>query len=212
MQENPIHIPRVGSWATIEFINSISKRSDISFSVNALDLIDLFGEFPQPGRRHDLAENKDLLFELIRTNKLYMISNNAAPNPELGDTVFDTEAPDLMGYSYLWMLSELWKKRKVPLATVLKMCSENAAKRLGIYPAKGCLEAGSDADFVIYDPDGVTDAVLPCGSGVQLSGRIASVWLRGEMVVKDKEVINRRGGFLARTNTPKRRHNNTTWI
>lgn len=212
MQENPIHIPRVGAWSTIEFINSISKRSDISFAVNVLDLMDLFGDVPVSGRRHDLAENKDLLYELIRTNKLYMISNHASPAVGQGDLIYNPEAPGLLTYSYHWMLSELWKKRKIPLATVIKMCSENAAKRMGIYPVKGCLENGSDADFVIFDPEGSTNVSLADGSALELSGRLESVWMRGEIAVRDGNTLDRRGGFLARTNTPKRRHNNTTWI
>lgn len=212
MQENPIHIPRVGAWTTIEFINSISKRSDISFAVNVLDLMDLYAEVSPGVRQHELDENKDLLFELIRTNKLYMVSNHASPSLGQGDLIFNPEAPELLGYSYHWMLSELWKKRKVPLATVIKMCSENAAKRLGIYPVKGCLEAGSDADFVIFDPEETTSYSLADGTQLDLSGRIESVWMRGEMAVKDGQTLQRRGGFLARSNTPKRRHNNTTWI
>jgi len=212
MQENPIHVPRVGAWATIEFINTISKRSDISFSVNVTDLMALFGEIRFPRARHDFEENKELLFELIRTNKLYMISNNAVTDPEQGDLIYRGEASATMSHSYLWMLSELWKKRKVPLGTVIRMCGENAAKRLGIYPMKGCLENGSDADLVVYDPNGSTLMPLPEGGSMELSGRIESVWLRGELVVRDGEILDRRGAYLARSNTPKRRHNHTTWI
>ncbi|HPN40519.1 MAG TPA: amidohydrolase family protein [Candidatus Cloacimonadota bacterium] len=212
MQENPIHVPRVGSWATIEFINSISKRSDISFALNVMDLMDTFGVEGLPGREHDLEENKDLLSELIRTNKLYMVSNHASLSDSQGDRVFRVETPATMPYSYLWMLSEFWKKRKVPLATVIKMCSENAAKRLGIYPMKGSLDPGSDADFVIYNPDGITAMPLPEGGSIDLTGSIESIWLRGTLAVQNGEVKERHGGFLARTNTPKRRHNNSTWI
>jgi len=75
MQENPIHVPRVGAWATIEFINTISKRSDISFSVNVTDLMALFGEIRFPRARHDFEENKELLFEVQYddTHKSYFL-------------------------------------------------------------------------------------------------------------------------------------------
>lgn len=214
MQENPIHIPRVASFAVIEFINTISKRSDISFSMCVGDLMQVYGEMAGSELTQDLEEQKDILFELLRTNKVYMVSNNAMTPPAAIDQpeVFRGTKPALAQYSYLWMLSELWKKRKVPLATVIKMSSENAAKRLGLYPVKGCLENGSDADMVIYDPNGITHYTDPVAGKVELSGAIDAVYIKGQEVVNKGKVKDRRGGFLARHTNPKRRHNHTTWI
>jgi len=100
----------------------------------------------------------------------------------------------------------------VPLATVIKMTSENAAKRLGIYPAKGCLEAGSEADFVIYDPNRATTFKAPDGSEHQLEGSIEAVYLRGRRAFHKGKAATAGGTFLVRRTNPKRRHNNTTWI
>jgi len=213
MQENPIHIPRVASFATIEFINSISKRSDISFAISISDLMNVYGGIPAQ-LEHELGEAQDLLFELLRTNKVYMLSNNAGTEPAGADNYGTFRGTDttLLKHSYLWLLSELWKKRRVPLATVIKMTSENAAKRLGLYPAKGCIDEGSDADFVIYDPQKNTSFKLPGMEPQTLEGAIDSVYLEGELVVDGGKVKERRGGYLARSAGPKRRHNNRTWI
>jgi dihydroorotase-like cyclic amidohydrolase len=213
MQENPIHIPRVAAFTTIEFINTISKRSDISFSIPIADLMNIYGGTPKY-LDHDLLEQKDLLFELLRTNKVYMLSNNAATPPPDKDvfSVFLGTDPALLKHSYLWVLSELWKKRKVPLATVIKMTSENAAKRLGLYPAKGCIDEGSDADFVIYDPQKNTEFTTSDGVTQTLEGAIDSVYLEGCLVASNGKAKERRGGFLARSAGPKRRYNNRTWI
>lgn len=214
MQENPIHIPRISSFATIEFINSISKRSDISFALACSDMMALFtGEHFMLQHSCDFGDNeetKNLLFELLRTNKLYLISNSIAPEAKQTDycELFKGDNPELVRHSYLWVLSELWKKRKVPLATCLKMTSENAAKRLGLYPQKGCLEAGSDADFLLYNPEATT--VL--GNKLELTGAFESIFIKGMLVAGKGIESNKNGGFVARTNSPKRRHNNTTWI
>jgi hypothetical protein len=213
MQENPIHVPRVASWQTIEFINSISKRSDVSFSLCIADLMHLFGNAAQE-LDHDLAEGVEGLFELLRTNKIYLLSNNVRshPLPRGVCGLFAGTGEQSLSHSYLWLLAELWKKRKVPLATVIKMTSENAAKRLGLYPVKGCLEAGSDADFVIYDPNGTSSFTLGDGRVLELPGAFPAVYLRGQKVVSDGKAGSRTGEFLPRHTNPKRRHTTTTWI
>lgn len=213
MQENPIHVTRVASYTTIDFINSVHKRSDISFSMCVADLMRLFSNLDL-GQPIDLADFQLELIELLRTNKIYLLSNNveSAAVPEGLDTAYRGTPEKLLPWSYLWVLSELWKKRRMPLATVIKMTSENAAKRLGIYPVKGCLEAGSDADFVIYDPTRTTSFKAPDGSEHQLEGAIESVWLRGKRAFHKGRAAAPAGTWLARSTNPKRRHNNTTWI
>ena len=41
--------------------------------------------------------------------------------------------------------------------------TENVAKALGLYPAKGCLAEGSDADLVLLDRDLNVDSVFAKG-------------------------------------------------
>lgn len=213
MQENPIHITRVNAYPTIEFINSVHKRSDLSFAMCVADMMLLFSQIDS-GQQMDLVDFQLELFELLRTNKIYLLSNNVEPAsvPAGLDEAFRGSSEKLLPWSYLWLLSEFWKKRKIPLATVIKMTSENAAKRLGLYPVKGCIEAGSDADFVIYDPHATTSFTAPDGSSHSLEGSLESVWLRGKKVVNKGKVAPATGKALSRSTNPKRRHNNTTWI
>ncbi len=213
MQENPIHIPRVSNYPTIEFINSISKRSDISFSFCISDLMHFYSHLAD-GRPLDIVDFHDLFFDLLRGNKLYMLSTNAesAQTPAERSYAFAGSSEKLLPYSYLWVLSELWKKRKVPLATVIKMTSENPAKRLGLYPQKGCLEAGSDADFAIYDPAKTTVFPSPDGNKHTLTGSIDEVYLKGALVHTKGKTAAASGAWLPRHTVPKRRHNSTTWF
>ncbi|MDD4309384.1 MAG: amidohydrolase family protein [Candidatus Cloacimonetes bacterium] len=237
MQENPIHIPRVSSYVTMEFIGAVSKRSDISFATCISDLMPFLNpEIFKPGNACDFSEYFDLLFELIRTNKIYLLSNCVAPpnrqpvipakagiqnngfQIESGMTknafgeVFSGSNPQTLAYSYLWVLSELWKQRKVPLATCIKMTSENAAKRMGIYPQKGSLDPGCDADFVLYNPELTSSFVSPEGTKFQLTGGFTGIYLGGELVAGTGVDTIRKGSFLARSSNPKRRHNHHTWI
>jgi len=83
---------------------------------------------------------------------------------------------------------------------------------LGLYPTKGCIAAGSDADFVIYNPEKETLFKAPDGSMHKLEGSIEEVYLRGNRVVQKGKVAPASGSFLFRKNSPKRRHNTTSWI
>ena len=87
--------------------------------------------------------------------------------------------------------------------------STNAAKIFGLYPQKGCLEPGSDADIVVWDPDlelvyGVdvahhrTDYNLY--EGWELKGYPEKVYLRGKCIVDGGEWFGKPGGgkFLSR--------------
>ena len=88
-----------------------------------------------------------------------------------------------------------------------RVAAENPARAFGHYPAKGALAPGSDADMVIFDPDG--DAVMPDDgfgdgtgdsvyAGLAARGRIRAVLLRGELIVSDDVLMNghRHGRYL----------------
>ena len=51
----------------------------------------------------------------------------------------------------LIMLSEGVNKGRLSLERLVEVCCENPAKRYGLYPKKGVIAVGSDADFVIVD-------------------------------------------------------------
>jgi len=84
--------------------------------------------------------------------------------------------------------------RGLPIELVARVAAENPARAFGHYPAKGALAPGSDADIVIFDPDG--EAVLPGDgfgdgtgdsvyAGLATRGRIRAVLLRGQLIVSD---------------------------
>lgn len=96
----------------------------------------------------------------------------------------------------LW--SEGVAKGKITESQMCRLLSENAAKLYGIYPQKGVIAPGSDADLVILDPDAVgTLTAEGHGSkadycpyeGWQTSGVIEQVYLRGQLSVDKGEIL-----------------------
>lgn len=99
--------------------------------------------------------------------------------------------------------------RKISLATMCKTLSENPARLYGLFPRKGVLLPGSDADLVIYDPqadhvlrgeDMVGRAGYSPYEGFVTRGGIEQVWLRGKLAVDHGTVLAQEGDgqYLAR--------------
>ena len=87
--------------------------------------------------------------------------------------------------------------------------STQAAKLFGLYPRKGTVEVGSDADLVIYDPDyrgklSVKTQHMNVDysgfEGVEIDGKPDVVTVRGVVQIKDGEFVGdkARGKFLRR--------------
>ena len=98
--------------------------------------------------------------------------------------------------------------RKISLATMCKTLSENPAKLYGMYPRKGVIAKGADADLVIYDPAAdhelhAADMVGKAGytpyEGFAVRGGIQQVWLRGNLVVDHGNLLaGPNGKFIPR--------------
>ena len=100
------------------------------------------------------------------------------------------------------MFSEGFIKGRLTLPEVVKYSSSNPCRMFGLYPEKGSLEPGTDADIVIVDPGAVTEvngdyirgaSDYSCYEGMKLQGRISRVLLRGEEIVNDGEFLGKRG-------------------
>ncbi|MDX1961977.1 MAG: dihydropyrimidinase [Pirellulales bacterium] len=90
--------------------------------------------------------------------------------------------------------------------------STQAARLFGLYPQKGTIQPGSDADLVIYDPHqkwtisaaSHASAVDYNGfEGLTVTGRPVTVTVRGELAVRDGQFVGQfgRGKYLARQPT-----------
>ncbi len=90
--------------------------------------------------------------------------------------------------------------------------STQAAKLFGLYPRKGTIAVGSDADLVVYDPKykgkisqktQTINVDYSAFEGWEIKGRPAVVTVRGEVAVKDGKFIGKvgRGKLLKREPT-----------
>lgn len=100
------------------------------------------------------------------------------------------------------MYSEGVAKGRISLPQLVKYCCTEPARIFGLYPKKGAIIPGADADLVIMDPDekhtltisdmhGAND--YTCYEGFELTGRIEKVFSRGKLVADNNEFIGEKG-------------------
>jgi dihydropyrimidinase len=135
----------------------------------------------------------------------------AIPGKELGKDDFTKIPNGLPGIED--RLPVLWttgvRSGKITANQFVAYNSTNPAKIFGLYPRKGALLAGSDADIVIWDPEkkvtyGVAHAHQRTDynlyEGWELTGMPEKVFLRGKMIVDGESWLGKSGDgqFLKR--------------
>ncbi len=101
------------------------------------------------------------------------------------------------------------KTGRLTLHQFVDVASTQAAKLFGLYPKKGSIQLGADADLVIYDPDyrGTISAEkhhlnidYNAFEGWEILGRPQAVTVRGKVQARDGQFTGEqhRGQFLAR--------------
>lgn len=113
-----------------------------------------------------------------------------------------------------YLLSGLFtegSRRGLGLGRMVELASSNPARRFGL-GSKGDIAPGHDADLVLFDPDATftVDAADSESSqeytpfaGMELSGRVVDVYLRGEQIVADGAVVGEPSGtYLRRPTRP----------
>lgn len=100
-------------------------------------------------------------------------------------------------------------KGRISTERWVELCCTNPAKIFGMYPRKGAIEVGSDADLVLWDP-GATNTISAeshfsrCDynvyEGFETVGAPTRVWVRGELAAADGEFVGTvgRGRFVKR--------------
>lgn len=100
------------------------------------------------------------------------------------------------------MYSEGVHKGRINVNQLVEVLSTNPAKLFGLFPRKGTLAPGSDADIVIFDPSRKT--TIQAGKlhmntdfspyeGMEVTGAPKMTILRGRVIYKDGEITGKEG-------------------
>jgi dihydroorotase-like cyclic amidohydrolase len=161
----------------------------------------------------DSAE-RNRLWDELRAGHIDTIGSDNAANDLHEKSSADIRTVKLgfgeIGLSLPVLLEEGYHRRGIPLQRLVALTSANVARAHGLYPGKGVIQVGSDADFVGVDLDaerrldpativglkGVDDGSVY--GGRTLRGRPVFTVRSGKVVVRDGKVVGdpSRGRYL----------------
>jgi dihydropyrimidinase len=150
------------------------------------------------------------LWKAIQKGFIDVVASDHAPKAKkLNDPFFEApygspQAETMLTVTY----DEGVNKGRIKPGKLARLFSENPAKIFGLYPKKGAIQKGSDADLVIFDPKNVytikyenqhSGAPYTLYEGRRCTGRPILTMQRGKILVEDGEMKGRpgEGKFLA---------------
>jgi dihydropyrimidinase len=163
----PIYVPHISTAETLEVLNLFRSWKAVEFHVETcphyLALTEAvmaqrgtIAKMAPPLRRQP---DIDALWQAVAEDRIQVIGSDAAgsdtaANQPLRDKVFS--APNgIPGVETL--LKVVYQAGvnagRITLPQLVAQLSENPAKIFGLYPRKGNLQPGADADLIIFDPN-----------------------------------------------------------
>jgi D-hydantoinase len=147
--------------------------------------------------------SQELLWEGLRDGSVTCLGSDhstVVPKPDKVKTSIWDAVPGFPGMGMLLpvMLSEGYHKGRISLEQLVGVLCRNNAETYGIYPRKGAIRVGSDADFALVDLDQervVTAEYMQSAAdwglydGWNLKGWPTTTIVRGEVVMQDGQVV-----------------------
>ncbi len=154
---------------------------------------------------------QDALWQHIFAGNLPMVVSDHSPAPAAmkSDKNFFKVWGGISGCQSVLqlLLTEGYERRHLPLAKIVALTSENIARRFGLFPTKGHLAPGADADMTLVDLQ--CRQRLEAGDlhyrhqhspyvGMELRGRIVRTLVRGRTIFREGKIVSPPTGQLVR--------------
>jgi len=222
----PVHFVHISAGRSVALIREARQRgADVSSetgphylvrtcAVYRQDRAALFMVSPAIKTEEDQAS----LWDALRSGDIAMAATDHCPFTVAQKTAnadFRAIPTGLPGVeTTLPILFTAWKDRQWPLEDLVDRLSANAAKRFGLYPQKGALIPGADADIVVYDPRPVrrlaaSDLHMNVDwtpfEGERVAGEVRHVLLRGTQLIDSGRWVgpSDQGRYVHRSIVPR---------
>ncbi len=156
--------------------------------------------------------DRQSLWTGLRDRSLQTIGSDHVPKKTVADAEDPLSQAGFGAPSIETMLAVVYDQGvaggRIPVTRLAELMSENPARIFGLWPRKGAIDLGADADLVLWDPDGtslISAAQLHSRSGYslyegqRLAGKHVATLAAGRVVARDGDLVDDggRGEFLA---------------
>ena len=218
--EAPVYIVHLSSRRGLEEFRRAKKAGQEHIGAETCPQYLLLDEKlyndPQEGLKAVMApplrrqEDRDALWQALAADELDTVATDHCPftfakQKQQGARDFTKCPSGAPGVEerLILLYSEGVGKGRITLPQLVKYACTNPARVAGLYPRKGTIEAGADADLVILNPAKEWtmtkgrlhgNADYTCYEGMKIKGAIERVMLRGRTVALEGEFTGIRGG------------------
>lgn len=153
--------------------------------------------------------NQDALWNALRTGELQTVGSDQCSfdfrgQKDLGRDDF-TKIPNggpMIEDRFSILFSEGVLKGRISLNQFVDVTSTRSAKLFGLFPKKGTIAVGADADIVIFDPE--VKRTISASThhmavdynafeGMEITGEPVSVLVRGDYIIRNKQFVGTPG-------------------
>jgi dihydropyrimidinase len=207
----PLYIVHVTAGRSLRPILRAREEGQIVYAETCIhylsltrELIDTLGAYAKVGPPLREEADKEALWKALRDELLQVISTDHAAKEKDPKGAFLDQGFGLPQIEILLPIAydEGVNKGRISLVRLVQVLSENPAKIWGLYPRKGAIAVGSDADVVVLDPTRrytITHENQHSNAGYTLyNGREVLGWpemtfQRGRPLLRDGEIHRKPG-------------------
>lgn len=212
----PVHVVHASARESVALIQDAKRGGSpvtaetcphyLMFTEAVLERVGPYGKINPPIRT---AEDRDALWRGLKEGVLDFVATDHAPfTAEEKETTWGRildAPPGHPGVEALMPLVMTWSlEGHFSLARAVELSSSNAARAFGLYPRKGVLRAGADADVCVYDPRPETTlngtrwltkgaAASRLYAETPVRGRVHATVVGGKTVFQNGAVLGRPG-------------------
>ncbi len=219
----PVHIAHMSTREAVEELARWQKAgvriygetTPTYLTLTKYDKLGLFGKINPPLREKD---DQDALWAALRDGIITTMGTDTCPytrkEKEQGGDLWSALPGFATGVEVFCsvMISEGIHKGRLSLEQMVKVTSEGTARLLNLYPRKGALVPGADADIVIVDPNRETtihgqDLLTRSKDwspfeGIRVKGMPVCTMVMGEMVAENREMVGKSTGEFVPVKKP----------
>ena len=211
-----MHIAHVSSQAALEAYSRFKNNGSTAtaetcpqylfFTEADLERVGPYAKINPPLRK---AADVAALWDGIQDGTLIAVTTDHSPftveEKERARTDIWKTPPGAPGVEELVLgMMDAAAKGRLTVEDVVNLISTNGAKRFGIYPQKGTIAVGSDADLVVFDPNQTTtispdmlfSQARECDKlyeGMTFQGRVRQTIVGGRTVFADGQILGEAG-------------------